>query len=165
MNDIEKNGNRKIQHWQVIAVLLAAFDFLSVVLSYTLALFMRFDFKYSEIPSLYLHRNIRIVLIYAAACVIVYSLFTLYRSMWRFASYTELLRCLLACFSCFVPLFVLSRLFFIMPAIWYAFGFAGQLVLAIGVRFWYRFINLLKSRNDNEKVKSSVLLVGAGSAG
>ena len=55
------NGKRKtrgwlsrIEHWQMIAVLLAIYDFVAVCAAYFLALLVRFDMTYSAIDGQYL---------------------------------------------------------------------------------------------------------------
>ena len=37
------NKTRKIEHWQVVTLLLIIYDFAAVILSYGLALWVRFD--------------------------------------------------------------------------------------------------------------------------
>ena len=43
-----------IEHWQIVAILLAVYDFVAVCVSYFLALWLRFDGTYSAIPEQYL---------------------------------------------------------------------------------------------------------------
>ena len=47
-------GTRRLEHWQLIALLLMVYDFAAVNLSYFLALWFRFDCKYSAIKKEYL---------------------------------------------------------------------------------------------------------------
>ena len=44
-----------MSHWKVIAFYLAVFDVIAVNASYFLALWLRFDARYSNIPQEYLH--------------------------------------------------------------------------------------------------------------
>ena len=44
-------GKIKIEHWQIISVLLALYDYLAVIGSYFIALWLRFDAIYSQIPN------------------------------------------------------------------------------------------------------------------
>ena len=92
MTTVSKNSQPKpkkhhIQHWRIIGVALAAYDYLAVLASYTLALLIRFDFVFSSIPRHYLAFHEKAVIVYGLFVVLVYGFFHLYRSMWRFASY------------------------------------------------------------------------------
>ena len=87
---------KKIEHWKVVTLLLIAYDFLAVAVSYFAALWIRFDCRFSGIEPHYLEAYYHTILIYAGFCVVVFWFMRLYKSIWRFASYTELLRVLLA---------------------------------------------------------------------
>ena len=50
---------KKLEHWQVVTLMLMAYDFLAVIVSYFLALWIRFDCKFSEIEPHYLHTYYR----------------------------------------------------------------------------------------------------------
>ena len=166
MKSKEHNKSKfKLQHWQIIALLLKVYDFLSVALSYSIAIYLRFDFRYSAIPKSYFNTHSRIILFYALFCVVIYAAFRLYRSMWRFASYNELLRCIGAGLASFIPFLVLTMHFCRMPISYYVIGFATQCFCAVAARFAYRFLNLLRSRSSRSGLKNRVLLIGAGSAG
>ena len=86
-----------LEHWQIISVLLILYDFLAVNLSYFVALWLRFDLKYTTIPTVYLEAWLYFAPIYTIFCLIIFGYFRLYKSMWRFASYTELVRVIYAC--------------------------------------------------------------------
>ncbi|MBQ9263538.1 MAG: hypothetical protein IJ189_04925, partial [Clostridia bacterium] len=43
----------RIEHWQIIAALLMAYDGLVILVAYFLALWLRFDATFSAIPSNY----------------------------------------------------------------------------------------------------------------
>ena len=155
---------RFLQHWVVIALGLAAFDYLSVLASYTLALFIRFDFVFSRIPRGYWQIHLRVIFVYGLVVLLIYRFFHLYHSMWRFASYTELLRAVQANIVAFIPLFVVTFFIWRMPISYHIMGAVFLFFSTVGIRFAYRFILLLRSRRD-KKPKSRVLLIGAGSAG
>ena len=141
-----KKRKGKIQHWQVIAVLLAIFDFFAIIVSYFTALMLRFDMIWSHIPTAYLQYSQRFTLPYAFLCIAIFAGARLYKSMWRYASYTELLRCLTANAAAFVPFVIITVMIRRMPISWYAIGFILQVMLTTGIRMSYRFLNLLRSR-------------------
>ena len=93
---IEKNQNKSIQHSQVIMGLLVVYDAIVVSAAYFLALLLRFDLHFSNIPEMYLVPWEKFAPIYAVICIAVFAMLHLYKSIWRFASYTELLRIIMS---------------------------------------------------------------------
>ena len=157
---------KKLEHWQVVTLMLMAYDFLAVIVSYFFALWIRFDCKFSEIEPQYLHTYYRTIVIYALFCVGVFWFTKLYRSIWRFASYSELLRVLLATavMGC-VYISITSLFVERMPISYYVFGLLLQFALTLGIRFSYRFVLLLRGRRNEEAREKKVMLIGAGKAG
>lgn len=45
---------KKLEHWQVVSIALAGYDAIAIILSFFLALWFRFDCRYSLIPKEYL---------------------------------------------------------------------------------------------------------------
>ena len=90
----------------------------------------------------------------------------LYKSIWRFASYSELMRVILATVVTGV-IYTGSLLIFNlhMPVSYYVIGITVQFIATLGIRFFYRFVLLLRGRTNNEVQKKNVMIVGAGSAG
>ena len=166
-NSNNKNTNNKpiLRHWQVISLALMLYDYLAVVVSYSLALMLRFDFVFSRIPKRYLDFHLRVIFFYALFVLAVFYFCKLYHSVWRFASYTELGACINANLIVFVPFFILTFFVYRMPVF---YTFIGGILLffsTVGIRFSYRYILLLRSQSKEEKHRSRVLLIGAGSAG
>lgn len=157
---------KKLEHWQVVTLMLMAYDFLAVIVSYFFALWIRFDCKFSEIEPHYLHTYYRTIIIYALFCVAVFQFTKLYRSIWRFASYSELLRVLLATGVMGLVYISVTSLFVErMPISYYVFGLLIQFILTLGIRFSYRFVLLLRGRRKEEAHEKRVMLIGAGKAG
>ena len=92
MSENSKKTKFRLEHWQVITLFLLAYDFIAILASYFGALWIRFDCKYQSIPENYLQMYKNTILIYAVCCLIVFWFVHLYRTIWRFASYSELLR-------------------------------------------------------------------------
>ena len=153
-----------IKHWKLVAILMMFYDAITIAVSYFLALFIRFDFHFNEIRLSYLSIYKETILLYVLFCLIVYWIMKMYRSIWRFASYTELIRVLIAVSFCIAVHFVYLRLFiFRMPNSYTAIGYLFQMIFAVAIRFSYRFILLLKNRKTSDYKK--VMLIGAGDAG
>lgn len=161
-----KKLKSKMEHWKVVTVLLMLYDFFAVIIAYFAALWIRFDCKFSEIDPLYFQAYYRTVLVYAVFCIVVFQFLRLYKSIWRFASYTELLRLLFATAITGMVYTLVVRMFVLrMPVSYYVFGILIQFFLTIGIRFSYRFILLLRGRRRNDKDVKKVMLIGAGEAG
>lgn len=161
-----ESKKRKIEHWQVVTLLLMGYDFLAVIMSYFLALWIRFDCEFSEIDLPYLHTYYKTIIIYALFCIVAFGVLRLYKSIWRFASYTELLRMIYAAIITAVIYSIVVNVFIMrMPVSYYFFGFLIQFTLTLGVRFSYRFILLLRGRKNSDIRQKRVMIIGAGEAG
>lgn len=90
----------------------------------------------------------------------------LYKSIWRFASYAELLRVILATIvtGC-IHIIVVTICVLRMPISYYMIGITIQFILTLGIRFSYRFVLLLRGRSNKSDKEKKVMLIGAGSAG
>lgn len=159
----------KVEHWQVVSIGLVVYDTIAVTLAFFLALWFRFDCRYTMIPSEYLSAYYKFLLIYVVFSIFVFWRMRLYNSIWRFASYSELLRTIVATGITFVFHCIgITVLFGRMPLSYYVFGIMIQFALTLGVRFSYRFVLLERSRQrKSEEIAKAkrVLLIGAGKAG
>lgn len=169
MSKTSKKMKKKMKHWEVVTLLLMAYDFLAIAVSYFAALWIRFDCRFSLIETKYLQAYCKTILIYAGFCVIVFWFMRLYKSIWRFASYSELLRVILSTMlTGLVYIACTTALVSRMPASYFIVGIILQFCLTLGIRFSYRFILLLRGRssagNESEREKR-VMLIGAGAAG
>ena len=157
---------RKMEHWEVVTLLLMLYDFVAIIVSYMAALLIRFDLRFNSIDIKYLHAFYRSILFYAAFCVVLFWFLRLYKSIWRFASFTELLRVILATsISGVVYIVVMTTFVLRMPVSYYIVGVACQFCLTLGIRFSYRFILLLRGRMNQNESEKNVMLIGAGAAG
>ena len=157
---------RRLEHWQVIAALLVAYDLFVINFSYFLALWLRFDCVVSRITRIYLQAWYHFIPIYTVFCMIVFVSLRLYKSLWRFASFSELWRVILASVitGVFHGIFI-TLIFRRMPITYYVIGCMIQFVLMVGVRFTYRFVLLLREARGKGRNVSRVMLIGAGNAG
>lgn len=163
---MSKGSKRKIEHWQVVRLLLMVYDFAAVIVSFGIALWLRFDCKVTSIEPQYLTTYTKTIIIYALFCLVVFWFLRLYKSIWRFASYSELMRVILATVVTGV-IYTGSLLAFHlhMPVSYYVIGITVQFIATLGIRFFYRFVLLLRGRTNNEEQKKNVMIIGAGSAG
>ena len=163
---------KRVEHSTLVKAYLAAYDVIAVSLAYFLALLVRFDLRFSYIPTIYLEPWLRFAPIYAVICILVFWRLRLYRSIWRFASFTELQRITIATVVTTVlhivgvtvtlqvlphiSEYTVSR----MPLSYYLMGPIIQFFLITGIRFSYRFILLLRSRNT-VKANKNVMVNGS----
>lgn len=163
---MSKGSKRKFEHWQVVRLLLMVYDFAAVIVSFGIALWLRFDCKVTSVEPQYLTTYTKTIIIYALFCLVVFWFLRLYKSIWRFASYSELLRVILATVVTGV-IYTGSLLIFNlhMPVSYYVIGITVQFIATLGIRFFYRFVLLLRGRTNNEVQKKNVMIIGAGSAG
>jgi len=159
----------KVKRWHIIATFLAVYDILAVSVAYLLALWFRFDCRFSEIPEVFLTAWKNFAPIYAVISIIVISLFHLYQSIWRFASFAELTHTIGASVSLSaVHTLVITILFHPMPISYYIIGAVIQFFLILFIRFAYRFVRVESNRRTKRQHGASasrVMLIGAGSAG
>ena len=172
-NTLHRLSN-KVKHWQIIAMFLVLYDIFAVSAAYFLALWIRFDFVYSRIDRDCLQAYLAFLPIYVMVSLVIFYAFRLYNSIWRFASYYELIRILGASLitSAFHTI-AITAFFHRMPASYYLFGAILQFGLLTAVRFSYRFIllerNLLRTSRtnggDGNDRRQKIMLIGAGAAG
>ena len=149
-----------------MAGLLAAYDAFMTALAYFLALWIRYDCMVSVIPKAFLHAYAVYIPIHLALSLLVFWREKLYHSIWRFASYVELVRVVAAVALTGVLHAVLITLLFArMPISYYLIGAGLQGVFMIAGRFSFRLVRLLKQRRQSSNEAARVMVIGAGSAG
>lgn len=162
----KEKKHRGLQHWQVIACLLAAYDVVVANGAYLFGLWTRFDFRYSRIPAEYMMAAVKFVPIYTVVVLVVFFTHYLYQSIWRFASYKELLRLISANLITFLAQVIgITLIFRQMPFAYYFFGLVIQFCCTTAVRFFYRFLKLERSKRNMPDDCKKVMIIGAGEAG
>ena len=156
------------QKWVRIAALLIIYDIIVINLAYGAALWLRFDLKFSMIPEEYLHAWVSTVPAYTVLSLVIFVLLKLYRSVWRFVSYNEMMRVAAATmFAAAVQVILMELLFTRMPVLYYIGGAMIQFLAMCGVRFSYRALRIFKGfcNAKAENTYKRVMIVGAGEAG
>ena len=168
------NNKGNIKHWQVIAILLAVYDAIAVSVAFFLPLWLSAEGDITAIEADYMHPFIQFVPIYAVLCLVIFERCGLYKGVWRFASFMELERIVIATAVSFavqvigmeISLFCPRMYYVRMPYSYYVVGIMFQFMFILVARFSYRFILLFKgSRTQHTSELAPILLVGAGSAG
>ena len=156
-----------VANWKVISSLLIVYDIIAINLSFFLALWFRFDCAYSRIPAEFIKTFVSFMPIYTIICLLIYGYEKLYKSIWKFAGYDELVK---MAFACLITGFIhvaSTIIFFVkMPISYYISGIFLQFLLTMGIRFSYRMLMLLKSiNNKHDLAKERIMIIGAGVAG
>ncbi len=156
-----------IEHWKAVAAILVIFDIFAVNFAYLFSLWIRFDCRFRLIPDEYMIPYLKFAPIYTVLCILVFATQRMYKTILRFASYSELMRIIIASAVCFVIHTVGISFFHRMPMSYYIFGAVVQFALVAGIRFSYRFFLLMDFKPGFRSVEKNVnvLLIGAGSAG
>ncbi len=161
----KKREGFQLEHWHIIAGLLMVYDALSLAFSYFIALWLRFDLRYTTIDYPYLEAWKHFLPLYILFSLAVFWYLKLYKSIWRFASYSELLRVSVATIiSALFHTVGITVLYIRMPISYYFIGALLQYVAVLGIRFSYRFILLIRKIRVKQ-VNSRIMVIGAGSAG
>ncbi len=164
---MNKNINfLKIPINRIIALVLM--DIMSIVVASFAALYIRFDFSFSGIPKEYMVCFEHIIPFNLVITLLFFALWKLYKSVWRYASATELLNIVFATTCASVGQVIVSyALGYIMPRSYYVIYWFLLFGLACAIRFSYRILRILNmKRNDllNGSKKVNVMLIGAGAA-
>ena len=157
----------KLQHWQYIALLMMIYDYIAIVFSYFLALWVRFDFHFALIPEDYYQACQKSVFIYAAIAVLAFIIFKMYRSVWRFVSYDVLIRTILVSISTSI-LYAAVMLLFVyrMPISYCLLGAGFQVGFVTIIRTIYKIYTIIHKRFEKQAEDGKrIMLIGAGNAG
>jgi FlaA1/EpsC-like NDP-sugar epimerase len=160
---VEKNAPRNR------IALLVIVDIFLIALSGFLALYIRYDFRFSNMEMRYVDYELLYLPVNLVVTLLVFVLFKLYRSVWRFASSTELLNVIGAC-TCSIGLQIIgmSLLRMRMPISYYLMKYV-LLIVGVGmVRFAYRILRMLQERRlfgGEKDQKKNTMIVGGGEAG
>ncbi|MDD6794731.1 MAG: nucleoside-diphosphate sugar epimerase/dehydratase [Clostridiaceae bacterium] len=156
-----------IEHWKLISIYLVIYDSIAINFSYCFALLVRFDMRFSSIPKEYWNAFLRFTPFYTIIALAVFYLLNLYKSIWRFASFSELNHVLISSIiTSFIQLIGITIFVCRMPASYYVFGSILQFCLVVMVRFAYRYITLERTkREQSRRMIHNAMIIGAGAAG
>ena len=155
--------------WMNRAVLLAFMDALIISVSYLIALILRFDLLFSQIPRNYIEGYIWSMPFWIAATIVVFYAFRLYHSVWRLAGITEV-GVMISAHLVLLIVYGAGILFMHlhMPRAYYFMGYILSFCLTTGMRFSYRLLRAYSNRNprfDSAKEQDRIMVIGAGAAG
>lgn len=160
---------RKDKQWIVRALIIAFLDICILSISYFFALMIRFDFAFGSIPKEYMEGYKKIIIPYIICALIIFYIFRLYHSIWRFASVSELSRMIWAFLVLQVIAIALNKIVGErMPYSFWIIGFLISFGGCTALRFSYRFFRAFRqmmAQKDRNYGDERVMIIGAGSAG
>ena len=147
-------------------LILIIYDIIAVVAASLLALFIRFEGRYIEIPREYISRSLQYIPAIIVITLIIFYGFRLYSSLWTYAGAPELINITFAsALSAMAQMMVMVFFDVRMPRSYYILYGVSLWILVFLSRFSYRGIRTLIKRQASGENTSRVLLVGAGAAG
>jgi FlaA1/EpsC-like NDP-sugar epimerase len=144
-------------------------DIFSVLAATVGALWVRFDFSFQGIDRQYLNPALKMIPFNILSVLILYWIFRLYISVWRYASASELMETVAAVVSnTALQIIVFHFAKIHVPRSYYLFYMAILGVLTLFTRFSYRLLRALRVNRKiirNRSDFSKIMIVGAGAAG
>ena len=166
LNDV-KVGILQIPLTRIIMLIVC--DIFGILLASVLSLYVRYDFQFLEIPEKFWYTAIGSILPNIVITLLIFHIFHLYNSVWRYASDTELVNCLIAVVMCAV---MQPILFWIegvrMPSSYPLFYGFFLMLFSCGTRFGYRLLRAFQGfrlREFGNKKKVTCMIIGGGAAG
>lgn len=149
---------------------LVLYDILAVLISGYLALCVRFDFSFSEIPTNYEYVMLRVMPYSIGITILIFIIFRLYSSLWTYAGMVEIVNIaaagIVSGFAELLLIMVLNKNVAVpMPRSYYFLYTVFLMVLIFLSRFSYRGFRACIRRRVNEGIQKRVLIIGAGAAG
>lgn len=157
----------KIPINRIITLVIA--DIFSVLVASFGALFIRFEFSFKWIDPQYIVAYEKIIIPFIIITLIFYTIWKLYKSVWRYASANELINVVMASTCASVGQVLYCIIVNVhMPRSYYALTWFLLTMITCGVRFSYRFLRYVNERRRSygEKNESvNVMIIGAGASG
>ncbi len=164
---MKKNNIIRNMEWKEKMMVLFVFDLLTIVVSYGMALLLRFEFSFHEIDQVYINGFVDSIPLWSLATLVVFFICRLYHSIWSLASTRDVLTIIKA-YLLLIPVYVLIAqvLDMDMPRSYYAMGYVINFCLTTGSRFSYRILVMqAQSLKRGKKQLDRVMIIGAGAGG
>lgn len=160
MKKIKKIMSQK----RIRIIMFIILDVLSLTLCSFLALALRFDFH--DISTKYINNVYNYLIIDAIILVGLFSIFKIYKSMWSYASITELISIFFACTSYILVEFTYKYILEIdMPRSYYLIKLFLLYLFISAIRYSYRIARTIKDYYLHQVGFTNTMIIGAGEAG
>lgn len=149
-------------------IALFVLDVMAILVASFMAVFLRFEFKFSDIPQEYWKAYTDILPFTILLTLVFFVVWKLYKSVWRYASATEMVNIGMATTCAAIAQVVLcyvsnNR----MPRSYYLLYWFFLFGLICSIRFSYRILRILnmkRQRIGNNNSRTNVMIIGAGAA-
>ncbi|MBQ9887175.1 MAG: polysaccharide biosynthesis protein [Lachnospiraceae bacterium] len=158
---------QKKQKYSRIAFLIIM-DIIVVNIVSLFSIYVRFDFKFNEIDSIYWESLINIIPWYTPMTIACFAICRLYSSLWRFASIREALNVFFGVTLSSIAQFIIMHILDVrVPRSYYVFNYILLMLCIMATRFAYRLLRYFNSERRSKKSpeRHSTMVIGAGSAG
>lgn len=149
---------RKIRRYYLIA-----FDIIIINLAVLCALALRFDLP---LPTVQIEAYLKIAVIMTIGKIVIYNMFSLYDSIWEYASIEELIRIVFAVIvsNIFGTIFMLTQQH-VVPVPCFFMIFLLEMGAVSALRFSYRVMRRFKNKRSvfRQDALKNILIIGAGS--
>ena len=147
---------------------LVFLDIMAIMVSSFAALYIRYEFSFQAIQLEFLHNYEHALPFNICITLLLFVLWRLYRSVWRYASATELINIVFATTSAAVTHVIFCAVTgWNMPRSYYFIYWLLLFGSVACIRFSYRILRIVHSKykeNAKGSVRTSVMLIGAGAA-
>ena len=148
-----------------VSVLLFS-DIISIILSSFLALAIRFELEVHLIDPVFIESMYRYMPINILCSLVIFNLFHMYTSLWKYASVKELTNVFFAVvFAGVLQTIGIHILQLPMPRSYYILYTILLMFMEIVIRFSYRLMRYIRNDFYSRKQPSNVMVIGAGDAG
>ena len=139
-------------------------DILAITMCSFLAIGLRFDFH--DIPNIYIDNIYNYLLIDSIIIVAIFSIFKIYKSMWSYASITELINIIFACSSYELIEFIYKQIINVnMPRSYYLIKLILLYIFISSIRYSYRIARTMRDYYREKNGLTNTMIIGAGEAG
>lgn len=163
----QKQNFLKIPTNRILALIFL--DVISALIASFLALYIRFDFSFKRMDPLFLGRLEYILIPNILLTLLFYTIWKLYKSVWRYASANELINIVLATACITVAQIILCRVSGNrMPRSYPILFWFLLTIMTCCIRFGYRILRLINSKRTSltgRNTSINVMIIGAGAAG
>lgn len=159
----------------VYRILLVIWDAACINLCSFAALFIRYELRWdrfiksgitSDYPQGYVTTLQELIIINTLITLLIFALFRLYNSLWRYASLGEVLNIAVACvLSAVVHFLTVFGTYRRLPRSYFVIYLLLLFIMTLGVRFSYRIIRLLYNENVHGVGMRNTMVIGAGESG
>ena len=145
--------------------MLVVWDIILINIATYFALLLRFDFSIEKVNTDFLKNMFVYAPFMTIISLLVFVMFHLYSSLWRFAGVMELMNVIMACAtSCLLQAFIMNLMGLRMPRSYYPLCLMILIILIGGERMAYRMIRRVTYQVRTQK-SAKIMIIGAGDAG